>query len=175
MLGLAAPLCAAPAQHIDFESRHDFRCTNPKYQKEEFINLFPGGFKGKCFRLFCPKEMKSLSFHNWTHPRVKVPSSSAGVKFSIYLKGKGTVSYGFFCYDINKKNIYPPGTFRKAAIDSKEWKKYTFTFTPEAGKLYANKAAYLLPYLTITSESLIFMDEIQVEFEDAASSIKIEE
>lgn len=176
--GFSAILSAAPAQHIDFESKHDFRFAGVNYQKDAYIAMVPGGVKGKCFRLACPKDKKSLSFHNWTRPQIKLKSSSTPIKFSIYMKGKGTVSYGFISYAAkNGKRycIYPPGTTKKVTINSDKWQKYEFTYTPVAGKLFANQAAYIMPYLSVYSDSVIYIDELMVEFIDPTSNIQIED
>lgn len=174
-MGTSATLSAAPAQHIDFENTFDFRAAGTVYQKPEYISMVSGGHRGKCFRLFCPADVKSIRFHNWTRPQIKVASSSAPVKFSIYMKGKGSIDYGFIVYDGKRRPIYPAGTSRKAALNSDKWQKYEFTYTPVAGKLYANSAGYIMPYLSVAGGSEIFIDDITVEFADPVSSIKIEE
>ena len=164
----------AATQTIKCETRLDMRSASPEDQ--ESIVLSENGRSGKCFKITCPAGRKSILFHPWTQPMLKVESASAPVKVTLWVKGKGSGSFGFLSYSKDKKIFYPPKTNLKFDVASPDkWEKLEMTYTPEAGKEYANKIGFIIPYISLNSGSEIFFDDMETDISSPAAEIKIEE
>ncbi len=171
----AALALQASTQLIQCETKVDMRSAFTRDQ--EYITLSENGRSGKCFKITCPADRKGgILFHPWTQPMIKVESASAPVKVTVWVKGKGRGSFGFLSYTRDKKIFYPPKTNTKFEADSSDkWMKLELSYTPEAGKEYANKVGFIMPYISIEAGSEILFDDLETELTPPKNEIKIEE
>lgn len=158
-------------QYLPCERKYEMRTGVPKFM--DHIKLVPGGVTGKCFHLTLPAGAKSLYFHPWTEPRVKVPFTSSPVRVSCDVKGKGKIRIGFTSWDKNGKIFYPPNTGKTFSL-TPQWKNIQFTYTPKAGSAYANRTFWIHLSVTLLKDSEAYTDNFRIEFLNVKPSIKIE-
>ena len=92
------------------------------------------------------------------------------------LKGKGKGWFGLLAYDTKRKLFYPAGLMKKFDVDSPDkWTAVEHTYIPRAGSEYTNKAAFIMPYITLAPGSDILLDDWETRFIDADKKIVIEE
>lgn len=164
----------ASTQTIKCENKLDMRSASPEDQ--ESIVLSENGRNGKCFKITCPAGRKSILFHPWTQPMLKVESASAPVKVTLWVKGKGSGSFGFLSYSKDKKIFYPPKTNLKFDVASPDkWEKLEMTYTPEADKEYAASIGFIMPYISINSGAEILFDDLETEVTSPKTGIQVEE
>ena len=117
---------------------------------------------------------RNSGFH--ANMQLKINSVSKPVRTQVYLKGKGSGSFGLLAYDKQRKIFYPRGLQKKLELDSPDkWTKLEFTYTPQAGSDYTNKAGFVLPYISISPGSDFLLDDWETKFINENKTIVIEE
>ena len=180
ILGFAgmSTLCSAQELVLNCDTRYQVR--NAAVRDKDRITLETGkGRSGSAFRIVCPKDQggakaRNIGFH--ANARIKIESAAKPVRTCIYLKGKGRGSFGLLAYDKQRKIFYPGGLQKKFELDSPDkWTLLEFTYTPQAGSDYANKAGFVLPYISLAPGSDFLLDDWETRFIDANKEIVIEE
>lgn len=158
---------------ISCERKYDLRAAST--QDQQWITLVENGRSGNCFHIRCPADRKSILFHLWTHPCVRVESTSDDVRVSLWVKGKGNGTFGFLSYS-DVSILYPPGTNRKFAVDTGgQWEKLEMLYVPKAGSDYANLIVKVMPCITIAASSDLYIDDLELELVSPSIQISIEE
>ena len=160
---------------IPCERKHDLRASTTETQ--QWISLVENGRGGgKCFHVRCPADRKSVLFHPWTHPQVRVGSASDEVRVSIWVKGKGGGNLGFLSYTAASAIFYPGGTSRKFAVDTAgQWERLEMRYIPKAGSDYANRVHQIMPFISIVSSSDLHIDDFELELISPPTRITIED
>ena len=177
-LSVVCSFCSAQELMVDCESRSQVRPTSVAYK--DFVSHEIGkGRSGNAFRIVCPPERAKLKDKNarfqTQHP-LKIVSASKPVLSRVYLKGKGKIWFGLVVSDRNRRVFWPAGLLKSFKVDSPDkWTSVELIYTPAAGSPYANKAAYVLPYINIGPGSEFLLDDWEVKFIDNNKEIVIEE
>lgn len=182
-LGLAVfAACALNAQEKEFEFRQVINCETKNQMRTansphmKYLTLVDGGVSGKCYRLVCPKELKSLLVHPQVFPFIPIKDSSLPITCTIHVKGKARGNYGLICYSEKRKCIYPRegGPGKKFEINSPDkWVKLSFTYTPRPGRDFATKVKFVQACISIASGGELYFDELIQEIEKKDTGIKI--
>ncbi len=166
--------CPGELLRIPCERKTDLRASST--QDQQCISLIENGRSGNCFHIRCPAERKSILFHPWTQPRIRVESASDEVRISIWVKGKGSGTFGFLSYTDLPAIFYPAGTSRTFSVDtSGQWQKLEMFFTPKAGSDYANQISLVMPYISIVASSDLHIDDFELELISPPTRIIIED
>lgn len=159
---------------IPCERKTDLRASTTLDQA--WITLVENGRSGNCFQIRCPADRKSILFHPWTQPRVRVESASDKVRISLWVKGKGSGTFGFLTYTDVPAIFYPAGTSRKFAVDTGgQWEKLEMLYTPKAGSDYTNLISLVMPCISIASSSDLYIDDFELELISPPTRISIED
>ena len=180
VFGMAAVSSICPAQEMvtNCDSNFQVRCTSMAFR--DHIRFAKGqGRSGSAFRIFCPLDQgkrKPVSSGFQTHVQLKIESTSKPVRSRVYLKGKGKGSFGLLTYDLKRRIFYPVGVMKSFKVDSPDgWTCLEQTYTPKAGTPYANRACFLLPYISLSPGSEFLLDDWEVKFIDTDKDIVIED
>ncbi|MFA6928875.1 MAG: hypothetical protein WCT05_01005 [Lentisphaeria bacterium] len=159
---------------ISCERKTDLRASST--QDQPFISLVENGCSGNCFQIRCPADRKSILFHLWTQPRIRVESASDKVRISIWVKGKGSGTFGFLSYTDVPAIFYPAGTSRTFSVDTGgQWEKLEMLYTPKAGSDYANQIFLVMPCMSIVASSDLHIDDFELELVSPPTRIIIED
>jgi hypothetical protein len=159
-------------RELKCESQYELRTASNTLKK--FFFHVESGVTGKCFLLECPVKIRSILVHAAV-PAMKVKDSAWPVRCSFYARGKAEGSFGIICYNGKRKCVYPPEMGgKKFKLDSPEkWVKFTHTFIPRAGGLYALEVESFLPCITITEGGKIYLDNLEQEILRPDNRIRI--
>ena len=180
VFGMAAAGSICPAQELVLNCDANLQVRYTAMQFRDHVQFAKGkGRSGNAFRIFCPKQegkKKAVNSSFQANIQVKIESASKPVRSRVYLKGKGKVWFGLLTYDLRRRIFYPAGLIKSFKVDSPDrWTCLEQTYTPKAGTPYANRACYVLPYISITPGSDFLLDDWEVKFIDTNKDIVIED
>ena len=174
----------SPAQELilNCESRGQVRSVFPRYAGHVTLQIGEGR-TGNAFRIVCPQNPSGKK-HSGAAGRfqadgksmIRIVSVSSPLHTGVWLKGRGKGRFGLLAYDKDRKVFYPPALMKSFTVDSPDqWKLVELSYTPEAGSIYANKTAYILPYISLDPGSEFLLDDWETKFITPAVKIVIEE
>ena len=163
-----------PLFHQELKCESNFELRTAVTALKKFLSHVENGVTGKCFLLECPVKMKSILVHS-SFPAIPVKDSAYPVSCSFYARGKAKGHFGFLCYNGKRRCVYPPEmSGKKFEIDSPDkWVKFTHTFIPRPGGLFALEVKTLQPCISITGGGKIFLDNLEQEIPDPNGQIRI--
>ena len=173
----------SPAQELilNCESGGQIRSVFTRYAGHVTLQIGKGR-TGNAFRIICPqnppgeKQPAAGRFQADGKSMIRIVSVSDPVHTRVRLKGKGKGWFGLLTFDKDRKVFYPPRMMKFFAVDSPDrWVLVEHKYTPEAGSVYASRAAYLLPYIKLDPGSDFLLDDWETRFIKHADNIVIEE
>ena len=178
----AAGLSQAQELILNCENRGQVRSVFSQYAGDVTLQIGKG-HTGNAFRIICqqnPPGKKTPAaagrFQADGKSMIRIVSVSDPVHTRVWLKGKGKGWFGLLAFDKDRKVFYPPRMMKSFAVDSPDrWVLVEHKYTPEAGSVYASRAAYLLPYIKLDPGSDFLLDDWETRFIKPADNIVIEE